>query len=86
MSQVAVTKDNLTEKRLRTSSQEHAISCEDGFRKWQRSDVTKPDLVKKIVGFATYPILGIWGIIVGLMFLVLTGLRYIFRLMGSLLG
>ncbi len=70
MSQVIVTEDQLKDKRLKSGAQERAIERESGFDQWRRSDVTKADGFKRVVGLGTYPIVALWSVLLGLIYLV----------------
>lgn len=83
MSQVIVTNDNLKEKRQRSRDQELKISTEAQFQKWRRDDVTKPDAFQRVVGFLTYPIVGLWAMICGLIYVVVKVAKILLGFLGG---
>lgn len=86
MSQVIVTKDNLSSKREKSASQEHRITTDDGIRKWRRNDITGSDPVARLLGLAALPILGLWGLLCGVMAFIVTVVNYVFKGLGRLIG
>lgn len=86
MSQVIVTSDNLNAKRAKSKGQEDRISTEDDFRKWKRSDVTGSDPVAKLIGLAVLPIVVLWGLLCGVMALIVTVVNCLFKGLGRIAG
>ncbi len=86
MSQVIVTKDSLNAKREASRLQEAKISREEMFGRWRRNDITGKDRVAAGVGMALMPVVAIWAAITGVIFLVLTALKYLFAGIGKLVG
>ena len=84
LSQVIVTEDALKKKREDSAKQEHKIDREGQFARWKRSDITGKDPVESLVGYATVPILGLWGILGGIMTLMLAALEYAFKGLGRI--
>ena len=86
MSQVIVTQDRLRQRREASGQQERTIEREAEFAKWRRSDITGRDPVAAAVGFAVLPIVALWGLLCGLMVIVLEALRAVFWVFGRVLG
>lgn len=86
LSQVVVTNDTLKRKRERSREQEHQIDRESGFSRWRRNDITGKDPFASMVGFAVTPILALWGLLCGAIAVTVTVLRYLFRLLGQVVG
>lgn len=86
MSQVIVTNDVLKTKRDATAVQEHKISREDMFRRWRRNDITGKDPIAAGVGLAVTPILGLWAFLTGIMVVMLTIIRFVFKGLGAVIG
>lgn len=86
MSQVIVTQDQLTDKRRRSGQEEHRIETNAQFAKWRRSDVTGFDPVRRAVGLAVMPILGLWGVLALLLTGIMEVLKGVFLFLGRLIG
>lgn len=56
MSQVIVTKDNLSARRSKSADQEHKIDREGEFGKWRRNDISGFDPVAAAAGVAVAPV------------------------------
>lgn len=83
LSQVIVTDDKLRDKRSKSKDQELKILKEAQFSRWRRDDVTKPDVFKRTVGLLTFPILGLWAMICGLIYIVVKVCKVAFGLLGG---
>lgn len=86
MSQVIVTNDQLKPKREKSRAQEQRIDRESQFGRWRRSDITGPDPVAKLIGVAAMPILALWGLLVGLMGVIVAAVNFLFKGLGKLVG
>ncbi len=62
MSQVIVTKDNITPRRVTSATQEHKIDREGQFKRWRRNDITGFDPIAAAAGIAMLPVLAIWWV------------------------
>lgn len=62
MSQVIVTKDNITARRKQSAVQEHKIDREGQFDHWRRNDITGFDPIAALAGAAMMPVLAIWWV------------------------
>ena len=86
MSQVVITEDHLKRRRELTRAQERLISREDHPQRWRRSDVTGKDAVARLVGYGVLPVLGLWVLLTTVLLLMLTIVKYVFKLLGQVVG
>ncbi len=85
MSQVVIVDDNLKSKRLQSKKQEAAIDKHSFFKKWQKSDISKPSLVLKLIGIAVAPIVLFWTLIGVLMSAAITLCVFVFKMLSNLI-
>ena len=86
MSQVVVTHDSLSQKRIKSRDQEHKITVDAAFSRFLRTDITGSDPIAKLAGLAVMPILALWGLLVGVMTLMVTIVNYLFKGLGRVIG
>ena len=86
MSQVIVTKDQLSPQRDLSAKQEHQISREAQFAKWRRSDITGKDQVLSLIGYAVLPIVALWSSLYFLAAAALIVLKWLFKSLGRIIG
>jgi hypothetical protein len=86
LSQVIVTRDKLSAKREASRSQESKISKEAMFGRWRRNDITGKDPVAAAVGYLSLPIVFVWAVLTGFIYLVLTILQFVFEGLGKVIG
>lgn len=63
MSQVVVCEDNFSSERRKSLAQEKKITKDDGFSKWQRSDVTKTLMIERLIALLFAPIALFWALL-----------------------
>lgn len=86
MSQVIVTKDALSKLREASRGQEGKISREAMFTRWRRNDITGRDPIATAIGLALMPVVAVWAVLTGFIFLILTILKVVFGLIGKIVG
>ncbi len=87
MSQVIVTDDLLKQKRESTRAQEAKISREEMFTRWRKSNIVgKKDPVKFVITLALLPVLALWALLTGFIYVVIAICEGIFKVLGKLVG
>jgi hypothetical protein len=85
LSQVTQTHDRLEEKRRLSSEQERRIS-RDIMTHRRMSDPAKKDWFLTLVGYAVLPVLALWTLLTGLIFVASSVFYFILKGLGRLIG
>jgi hypothetical protein len=83
MSQVVVTKDVLSERRVKSGLQEKQIETEY-MSENRMSNPTKKDPVAMVLGIVALPVLGAWSVLTGIVYLVMSLFRVIMTGIGKI--
>lgn len=86
LSQVVVTKDKLHEKREKSRAQEAKIGREEMYGRWRRNDITGRSPITAAIGLALTPIAVAWAALTMFIYLMLSILKFGFKIVGGLVG
>ncbi len=73
MSQVVVTKDELSQKRELSRQQESKIAKEDLYQRWRISSANQDKPLFALATLAFLPVIALWFLLLGLISITMTG-------------